>query len=72
MKNISWSGEELKKRRDNLRRVGVGDSHISVISRVSITTLHKIYRGHPTILPNTLSRVVEAIGLLESENKASA
>lgn len=72
MNKLKREGAKLRQRARDLRTVGITDSHICVVGRFSTSSLHKIFRDDPTVLPNTYSRAVEAIEKLEQEAQASA
>lgn len=67
--NIGRSGRELKAIRDE---IDVSDAEILIGAKVSMTTLHKIFREEPTVRPRLRRRVEEAIMSLKSRPKASA
>ena len=55
------SGKELKSIRDESEFT---DADILVAAKVSMSTLHKIYRDEPTVRPKLRRRVEEAISNL--------
>lgn len=67
MNKLKREGAKLRQRARNLRAIGITEAHICVAGLISTSTLHKVFRDDPTVLPNTYSRVVEAIAKLEGE-----